>query len=98
VAGLLGANDGPMGPEPRSSNRSPTKHMRYLALLLLLVGLPIPAENVYQGKVIKIADGDTLTLLVDSPQRKIRLSNIDTPEQKQPLVDSSPYRESSGNS
>ena len=59
--------------------------MRYLPVLLLLVIFPAPAETVHQGKVIKIADGDTLTLLVDSKQLKIRLSDIDTPEKKQPF-------------
>ena len=72
--------------------------MRYLPLLLLLVLpvqahvlldeedlFPATAETVYHGKVIKIADGDALTLLVDNPQLKIRLSEIDTPEQKQPF-------------
>jgi endonuclease YncB( thermonuclease family) len=51
-----------------------------LPLLLLLVTFPVAAETIYQGKVIKIADGDTLTLLVDSKQHKIRLSDIDIPE------------------
>lgn len=60
-------------------------HMHYLALVLLLVTFPATAETVYQGKVIKIADGDTLTLLVDSKQFRIRLSDIDTPERKQPF-------------
>ena len=59
--------------------------MRYLPLLLLLITFPAPAETVYEGKVIKIADGDTLTLLVGSRQLKIRLSDIDTPEKKQPF-------------
>lgn len=38
-----------------------------------------------QGRVVKIADGDTLTILVDGQQEKIRLSDIDTPERKQPF-------------
>ena len=59
--------------------------MRYLPLLLVLVITPAPAEIVYHGKVVKIADGNTLTLLVDSKQHRIRLSDIDTPERKQPL-------------
>ena len=37
--------------------------MRYLALLLL-VSFSASAETVYHRKVVKIADGDTLTLLV----------------------------------
>ena len=59
--------------------------MRYLPLLLLLITFPAQAETVYQGNVVKIADGDTLTLLVDNQQHKIRLSDIDTPERKQPF-------------
>ena len=59
--------------------------MRYLSLFLLLVTFQAPAESVHQGKVVKIADGDTLTILVDSQQLKIRLSDIDTPERKQPF-------------
>jgi micrococcal nuclease len=59
--------------------------MRYLSLFLLLISFTASAETVHQGKVVRIADGDTLTLLVDSKQHKIRLSDIDTPERKQPF-------------
>ena len=59
--------------------------MRYLSLFLLLISFPTPAETVYQGKVVRIVDGDTLVLLVDEKQHKIRLSDIDTPERKQPF-------------
>ncbi|MDB4521966.1 thermonuclease family protein [Gammaproteobacteria bacterium] len=41
------------------------------------------AETLLTGKVVAIADGDTLTLLVDHTQHKIRLAEIDTPERKQ---------------
>ena len=57
----------------------------FLALVFLFASSSALAETVYQGKVVKIADGDTLTLLVDSKQLKIRLSDIDTPERKQPF-------------
>ena len=57
--------------------------MRYLPLLLLLITFPAPAETVHEGKVVRIVDGDTLVLLVDEKQNKIRLSDIDTPERKQ---------------
>jgi endonuclease YncB( thermonuclease family) len=43
------------------------------------------SASVYHGKVVRIVDGDTLTLIVDSKQHKIRLSDIDTPERKQPF-------------
>lgn len=37
----------------------------------------------YQGKVVGITDGDTLTLLVEQKEIKIRLAQIDTPERGQ---------------
>ena len=54
--------------------------------LLLLVFLPrqfATAENLV-GKVVAITDGDTVKILVDKTQHKIRLEGIDTPERKQP--------------
>jgi len=41
------------------------------------------AQTSIKGKVISIADGDTITVLQDSKQYKIRLYGIDTPEKKQ---------------
>jgi len=58
---------------------------RLLLPLLLLFTLSVQAETL-EGKVIKIADGDTLTLLTSSNQQvKVRLAGIDTPERKQPF-------------
>jgi endonuclease YncB( thermonuclease family) len=54
-----------------------------LSSILLLASLSLFADTIHEGKVIKIADGDTLTILVDQEQLKIRLSEIDTPERKQ---------------
>ena len=56
-----------------------------LTTLSLLFSLSIQAE-IIEGKVVKIADGDTLTLLTSSNQQvKVRLAGIDTPERKQPF-------------
>ncbi len=49
-------------------------------LLLTLASFLASAETVYQGTVVRIVDGDTLVLLVDQQQLKIRLADIDTPE------------------
>jgi endonuclease YncB( thermonuclease family) len=59
----------------------------------LIIGLVIYAlcaclaqAEILRGKVVKIADGDTLTLLDRSKQQhKVRLIGIDAPERKQPF-------------
>ena len=58
--------------------------MKLLALALLcLAAFPLHAETL-AGRVVSIADGDTLTLLDGSnTQRKIRLASIDAPERHQ---------------
>jgi endonuclease YncB( thermonuclease family) len=53
-----------------------------LLLLLLVLAQPAWAEVVV-GKVVRVSDGDTLTVLVDSKQLKVRLIEIDAPESKQ---------------
>lgn len=45
-------------------------------------GDPLPAELV--GRVVGVHDGDTLTLLVDRREYKVRLAGIDAPELAQP--------------
>ena len=55
-----------------------------ITIFLMLVASSIQASSLH-GKVIRIADGDTLTILVNSEQVKIRLAGIDTPEKAQPF-------------
>ena len=51
----------------------------------LSLALLSPAA-VIEGRVVGVADGDTVTVLdADETQHKIRLSGIDAPEKKQPF-------------
>lgn len=43
-----------------------------------------PARNELKGRVVKVSDGDTITLLdAGNNQHKIRLNGIDAPEKSQ---------------
>jgi endonuclease YncB( thermonuclease family) len=55
---------------------------RYVLLALALASLPARGETL-QGKVVGISDGDTLTILVERKQVKVRLTEIDAPELRQ---------------
>ncbi len=59
----------------------------FLSLLLIFLNFSVAnasAENILQGKVVRVADGDTLTILdVNKTQHKIRLQGIDAPEKAQ---------------
>jgi len=66
--------------------------MRKLILLLAIAlhaPLPLLAEHraTFEGKVISISDGDTLTVLDGRSQIKIRLDGIDAPEKSQAFGD-----------
>jgi len=38
------------------------------------------AKKVYKGKVVKVTDGDSINILIDDTQFRIRLAEIDAPE------------------
>lgn len=60
-----------------------TTFVRRLLLCLCLAVLPATAEQL-QGRVVGVADGDTLTLLdAARVQHKVRLAGIDAPEKGQ---------------
>lgn len=57
--------------------------MHRLAFLLALFATAALADNI-EGKVVAIADGDTLTVLDSAKQQhKVRIAGIDAPEKRQ---------------
>lgn len=58
--------------------------LRYFLLIIALVTTVQVSAAPLEGRVVGVADGDTLTLLDSSnEQHKIRLVGIDAPEKKQ---------------
>lgn len=56
-----------------------------LSLLLLVLASGVEAESL-TGRVVSIADGDTITILdAHHQQHKIRVAGIDAPEKAQPF-------------
>ena len=54
---------------------------KYLLIALLTCAFPLVAADTIVGKVVAVADGDTLTVLdALKHQHKIRLSGVDAPE------------------
>ncbi len=54
------------------------------ALAFLLLAAPTAFADTLTGKVVKVADGDTITVLDNTnTQHRIRLQGIDAPERKQ---------------
>jgi endonuclease YncB( thermonuclease family) len=54
-------------------------------LFAVLAALPCAALADFVGRVVKVSDGDTLTVLVERREVKVRLDSIDAPEMKQPF-------------
>lgn len=50
----------------------------------LIICIVCPSVFALSGKVVSIHDGDTITILQDKQQIKVRLFGIDAPELKQP--------------
>lgn len=52
--------------------------------LLVLIICCEPLGPSYEGKVVKVKDGDSIVLLEDKKQVEIRMAHIDAPEYNQP--------------
>ena len=63
--------------------------MQYIIIGLVSLILYSPAlADTLQGKVVKVADGDTVTIVDDSGKKhRIRLAGIDAPEKNQSYGD-----------
>ena len=56
----------------------------YLSLFLLFFSTYAICQNILTGKVVRVADGDTITILEeDNTQTRVRLYGIDCPESHQ---------------
>ncbi len=79
-------NPHPSSLRPHPSTVRATPDRIRLALLILLLLLAVsPAFADVQAHVVSVHDGDTLTVLIDQRQVKVRLTDIDAPELKQPF-------------
>jgi endonuclease YncB( thermonuclease family) len=58
--------------------------LRFAAIAISSLCFSIAQAEILTGRVVKISDGDTLTVLDESKrQHKVRLVGIDAPERKQ---------------
>ena len=65
-------------------NYGPENRMRHLVILGLLLTSTLATAESYTGRVVAVADGDTVTVLDNAyTQHKVRLAGIDAPEKKQ---------------
>lgn len=71
---------------PRASESNvDRKLVATICLACLAVILESANAGELVGRVVKITDGDTLTVLVAKKQIKVRLTDIDAPERRQPF-------------
>jgi endonuclease YncB( thermonuclease family) len=61
------------------------KHITMLGICLWSLVCTQAYASIYEGKVVGVSDGDTLTVLISGRQTKVRLAEIDVPEKRQPF-------------
>ena len=67
------------------TNRNEARHQGWrAALLMLLCVAAAHARADFCGRVVKVHDGDTVTVLAGGVERRVRLVGIDAPEHGQP--------------
>jgi endonuclease YncB( thermonuclease family) len=77
--------------EEWESSEAPALIPAFMIVPQALAAIPVPlfwsAATLadFSGTVVAIHDGDTLTVLVDRKQVKVRIADIDAPEAKQPF-------------
>src|SRR5690554_2688684 len=75
---------GSFAPAPPHAPRTSPRWALLLLASALLAGCA-SKDGILRGKVIALADGDTITVLDGKTQHKIRLTGIDAPERRQPF-------------
>ena len=58
----------------------PNPSRLFIILIILALTISSHAHDVIVGKVVGVADGDTITVLENRTQHRIRLYGIDAPE------------------
>jgi endonuclease YncB( thermonuclease family) len=75
------------------SPRSRFSLLFVLLFLLTSVSLSHSAASILEGIVVKVSDGDTITVLdSDKVQHRVRIAGIDAPEKNQPFGNASRKR------
>lgn len=59
--------------------------IKAFTIVVLLIAPHVTNAGELRGYVVRITDGDTLTVLVDQQPHKIRVVGIDAPERRQPF-------------